>query len=298
MKPLRMRLLENRNHLKLPWEVLERDYLLSWVLAGISQVKILQDTLIFKGGTALKKCYFGNYRFSEDLDFTGLSTTPQGEALLTAMQEACIHATRLLNNYAPVEISCHRYQERQPHPRGQEAFDIRARFPWHRQPQTTIMVEVTTDEKLMMPSIILPIIHEYGEKIETKLSVYSLEEIIAEKLRAILQNIQAFERKGWVRSRARDYYDLWRILSTYREKLDLSNFQALLRQKCDYREVNFSSAASFFIPKLLTEVEKTWDQWLGPLLPHLPSYEQVINELRLEVDTLFHDIKIKSEMKI
>ena len=24
----------------------------------------------FKGGTALKRCYFGDYRFSEDLDFT------------------------------------------------------------------------------------------------------------------------------------------------------------------------------------------------------------------------------------
>ncbi len=26
--------------------------------------------LAFKGGTALKRCYFGDYRFSEDLDFT------------------------------------------------------------------------------------------------------------------------------------------------------------------------------------------------------------------------------------
>jgi len=30
----------------------------------------LRDRLFFKGGTALKKCYFPDYRFSEDLDFT------------------------------------------------------------------------------------------------------------------------------------------------------------------------------------------------------------------------------------
>ena len=70
MKPLRLRLEEARKRLGLPWEVLERDYLLSWVLAGITQVEILRDSLVFKGGTALKKCYFGDYRFSQDLDFS------------------------------------------------------------------------------------------------------------------------------------------------------------------------------------------------------------------------------------
>ena len=62
MKPLRIRLQEARTRLGLPWEVLERDYLLSLVLAGISQVEALRDTLVFKGGTALRKCYFGDYR--------------------------------------------------------------------------------------------------------------------------------------------------------------------------------------------------------------------------------------------
>ena len=119
-----------------------------------------------------------------------------------AMQEACVQAAKLLNAYAPIEISCQRYQERQPHPRGQGAFDIRARFPWRRQPQTIIMIEITFDEKLIKSSINLPVIHEYGETLDATLQVYTLEEIIAEKLRAILQNIQIFERKGWVRSRA------------------------------------------------------------------------------------------------
>lgn len=58
MKPLRARLLESRKKLQMPWEVLERDYLLSWILAGISQIEILRTTLIFKGGTALKKMLF------------------------------------------------------------------------------------------------------------------------------------------------------------------------------------------------------------------------------------------------
>ena len=77
MRPLRTRLEEARNRLGIPWEVLERDYLLSWVLAGIRQVESLRETLVFKGGTALKKCYFGEYRFSEDLDFSAFPGVPR-----------------------------------------------------------------------------------------------------------------------------------------------------------------------------------------------------------------------------
>ena len=57
---------------RIPEAVLERDYCLSWFLEGLS-VTILRDLLVFKGGTAIKKCYIPDYRFSEDLDFTLLN---------------------------------------------------------------------------------------------------------------------------------------------------------------------------------------------------------------------------------
>ena len=50
--------------------VVEKDYVLGWVLAGIYGQRTLAKSWIFKGGTCLKKCYFETYRFSEDLDFT------------------------------------------------------------------------------------------------------------------------------------------------------------------------------------------------------------------------------------
>ena len=54
---------------RIPEAVLERDYCLSWFLVGLSRTS-LKDILAFKGGTAIKKCYIPEYRFSEDLDFT------------------------------------------------------------------------------------------------------------------------------------------------------------------------------------------------------------------------------------
>ena len=132
MEPLRPRLEEVRQRLGIRWEVLERDYLLSWVLAGINTVPELRETLVFKGGTALKKCYFGDYRFSEDLDFTGREGVTTGDAMEELMRLACEAAEHLVGEYAPVELSCGRYMENNPHPDGQEAFQIRARLPWHR----------------------------------------------------------------------------------------------------------------------------------------------------------------------
>jgi predicted nucleotidyltransferase component of viral defense system len=286
IKSLKIRLLEERDRFKLPWEVLERDYLLSWILAGIERVDILRKALVFKGGTALKKCYFGDYRFSEDLDFTAIISISENE-MESAMQEACSQAVDLLDAYAAVNITCNRYFERDPHPRGQLAFDIRAQFPWHRQPQVNVMVEITTDETLVKTPVIRPVLHNYGENFKAQLTVYALEEIIIEKLRAILQTQKTLERRGWVRSRARDYYDLWMILNTYRDQLDVDNFAELVRKKSDARGVTFIDANSFFSTNLLEMVEKTWEQWLGALISELPPYNKMINELRASVTSLF-----------
>jgi predicted nucleotidyltransferase component of viral defense system len=286
MKPLRTRLLEARKRLGLPWEVLERDYLLSWVLAGIAQVDSLRETLVFKGGTALKKCFFGDYRFSEDLDFSGLGGVPTGEAMERAVREACGAAAKLLDEYAPVEIACERYTEKDPHPGGQEAYTIRARFPWQRQPQTRVMIETAVDEKIVMPAPKRKILHEYGEPLEAEIRVYALEEIVAEKLRAILQHVEELEERGWSRSRARDYYDLWRVLGAYGDRMDLSNFPSFLREKCAVRRVAFAGPEDFFQERVLAYVERTWEQWLGALVPRLPAFETVTRELRPQIASL------------
>jgi uncharacterized protein len=286
MKTLRTRLQEARTRLRLPWEILERDYLLSWILAGVSHVDALRDTLAFKGGTALKKCYFGDYRFSEDLDFTAVGPAPTGAAMESAIRAACAATVTLLDPYAPVEIVCERHVERDPHPAGQEAFDIRARFPWHRTPQTNVMIETAMDEQVLRPTVRRSVLHDYGEPFDIQVPVYSLGEIVAEKLRAILQHLSSLERRGWVRSRARDYYDLWRILGAYRDHLDVPDFPLFLHEKCALKDVTFSGPESFFPKAMLLTVETTWKQWLGPLVPKLPPYKTVIEELRPQVAAL------------
>ena len=61
---------ELARELSLDLHVVEKDFVLGWLLAGIAANADLSENWVFKGGTCLKKCYFETYRFSEDLDFT------------------------------------------------------------------------------------------------------------------------------------------------------------------------------------------------------------------------------------
>lgn len=61
---------------------IEKDYVLSWILWGVARHQALAQCLVFKGGTALKKIYFDDYRFSEDLDFTLIDQQVTNDQLL------------------------------------------------------------------------------------------------------------------------------------------------------------------------------------------------------------------------
>src|SRR3989338_6481383 len=93
---------------RIPETVLERDYCLSWFLVGLSRSP-LRDRLAFKGGTALKQCYFGDYRFSEDLDFT-LTTEASWEELeqgLAAVFKETQHASGMNIRFDHVDRHAH-----------------------------------------------------------------------------------------------------------------------------------------------------------------------------------------------
>ena len=68
--------------------VVEKDYVLTWLLKGIYLVNSdLRDNFVLKGGTAIRKAYFPQtWRFSEDLDFTVVEAL-EPEEIRTVMQQ-------------------------------------------------------------------------------------------------------------------------------------------------------------------------------------------------------------------
>lgn len=70
---------------RIPESVLERDYCVAQFLVGLSRSS-LRTKLAFKGGTALKRCHFEDYRFSEDMGFTLLEAGTTLEIIKKEME--------------------------------------------------------------------------------------------------------------------------------------------------------------------------------------------------------------------
>jgi len=265
--------------------MVERDYAQSYVLLGLGESEALRGTLVFKGGTALKKVYFDSYRFSEDLDFS-MVDGPAGAELEGALRAAVAHAEQVAREVAPLTLTIERYEERRPHPGGQEAFSVRVQFPWQRKPMVPVKIEITRDEPVLLPAPRQPVRHGYDEPIDVWIRTYSLEEIAAEKLRTTQQTLAKLTARGWTRPRARDYYDLWHLVREPPERIAWSDVAAVLPQKCRHRHVSLSSVDQVFAPELLKEVRAGWDRTLGPFVPALPDLDQVLVELRERLTAL------------
>jgi predicted nucleotidyltransferase component of viral defense system len=169
---------------------------------------------------------------------------------------------------------------------------VRVAFPWQNAPQVRVKVEITHDEPVLLPAPERTIIHGYGELGEeaafadVRVKTYALEEIVAEKLRTLRQTQQRLEVRGWNRPRARDYYDLWRILALFGSEIDAAAVRRILPAKMALRSVDYSALDDFFTEQLVSEARRHWQSNLGTFVASLPDVELVLAELRPLLATL------------
>ena len=179
-------------------DVLERDYCLAWFLCGLSESD-LRPALAFKGGTALKRCYFSDYRFSEDLDFTLREplTFEEIRARLERIYAAVQQASGIIFTFAR--------EDRQPHVNSHTFY---LHYTGPLPAGNDVKVDITINERLAFPLQQRPILRGYDEFTDLPegrvIDVYSLEEIVAEKTMALADA---------ARNEPRDLYDLWYLTS-------------------------------------------------------------------------------------
>ena len=279
LSPLRDRLRAEAARLLVPLDVVERDYALGHVLAALYGDDVFREALVFKGGTALKKAYFDDYRFSVDLDFTATGG-PRGSGLEAAVAVAASEVAGNLAAYGPFAVSSARRSEQLGHPAGQEAFRILIQFPWQRSALCSVKLEITVDEPVLLPAQDHVLLHGYGEALYATLRCYSLEEIVAEKLRTLLQAQKRLEEGRWLRNCARDYYDLWSLCVVAEREIDLVAVGAILGEKCALRDVSFASVDDFFPDLVVAAAIRQWGSSLGNLIRTLPPFQSAVDELR------------------
>ncbi|MDD4985322.1 MAG: nucleotidyl transferase AbiEii/AbiGii toxin family protein [Dehalococcoidales bacterium] len=287
LRPLRLRIAEAARVAHKPQYVLEKDYALSYLLAGIASVPSLAESLVFKGGTCLRKAYFPGYRFSEDLDFT--SRKPwAGDDLLRVLGSATEQMKMWLLAFGPFGVTVAEDHQREPHPRGQCMFSVRVQFPWMRSPDCTLKVEVSAQEPILAGWVERRLLHEFeGESLDITMSVYSLEEIVAEKLRAFLQSRQHLRDRGWLRNRPRDLYDLCYLRRQSDLPIDWRSVGRILPGKAQACGVTYAGQQDFLDEQVLAGIKRDWQAQLSNFVADPPSFEDCIVGLKAILQEVF-----------
>ena len=120
---------------------------------------------------------------------------------------------------------------------------------------------------------------------------YRIDEIVAEKMRSLLQTDKKLKERGWNKPRARDYYDLWRVLKKFGAGLQKEILPELLAKKCAHRDVKYERLEDFFTPRLLQETRGNWEKNLGNFVKNLPPCDDVLNELKEMLPKFFATLR-------
>jgi predicted nucleotidyltransferase component of viral defense system len=264
-------ILKIASEMKLLPHVVEKDYILGWVLASINKHSLLGSNWIFKGGTCLKKCYFNQYRFSEDLDFTLKDEHFLNEKFL---KEAFHQVAEWIYENCGIELLPDRATfEFYENKRGKINCEGRIYYrgpiaPAHQQRLPRIKLDLTADEIIVDTPILADVNHSYSDLPESgiKIQSYSYPELFAEKIRALIE-----------RTRPRDLYD---IIYFYRkpESKDLvAKIKTILIKKCEFKNLSKSSYNELLLRREICL--SGWNNELGHQMKHLPSFESFWDEL-------------------
>lgn len=257
-------------------------------LLSIAQVPCLANNLVLKGGAALRHYYQPKGRLSNDMDYSALSQLPQGEELTAAVQEVAQRANKLLGTSLTV-MSYSVEVERSFKPVPMRSFQFF--YEWKPSQDVRIGLDISLDEPIVRPPQQLPLLapgflRDVGV---TKSLVYSLDEIAAEKLRALLQWTRQLKEKGRRDMPvARTYFDLHYLLMRRPEEVVRPGFVELLQEKCRVRGVSFSSAASFFDAELVDVARANWGRQLFAVAAAPLQADELLDDLqRLVEDLIF-----------
>lgn len=255
-------------------DVIEKDYVLGWMLAAIAATPELAETWVFKGGTCLRKCFYETYRFSEDLDFTVIEGGPEEPEELTPIFERTRDwlLERCGLEIVVDESAFVRRQNRRGNPTTQGR--IAYRGPSNPPTLPKVKLDLTSDEVLVGPTVQRAVLHPYSDadEIEGEVRAYSIVELLAEKTRALAE-----------RCRPRDLYDVVNIHRHPDLVGDPAPVLATLNQKCAYVGIPVPDAGTIEASPFRDELDQEWESMLGHQLPHLPT----VAEFWRELDSVF-----------
>lgn len=251
----------------------EKDYALSWILYGMSKHPALSEW-VFKGGTCLKKCYFETYRFSEDLDFT---VPPTSIYTQSEIKNALDEVANAVYEEAGIDFKVQEIEVKESiNKKNLKTFLAKMTYngplDLPRKSLQRIKFDITNDEVIVDAPDSRDVFNGYSDAPQppAKVNCYSINEILAEKTRAM------YERQG----RARDIYDVVNISRNFRNKIDIQKAKTCLKEKFRFKALPEPTVDLIFLNIEHDLLIANWENQLKHQLQALPPAESFYNDLR------------------
>lgn len=249
----------------------EKDYLISWMLKGISGNAFLLENLIFKGGTCLKKLYFPDYRFSEDMDFTLQDDSISDEKIIEAFKNIFTEIYREAR--IKLAIAGDKYET---HPSSGSIKFYTSYIGPLGGIGNEIKVDLTRNEKLEFNPVNGSVFRQYSDLEEAfSIKAYSLEEILIEKMVALMG-----------RTIARDLYDFYYLSSI--ENLDIAESLYEFQRKAEDKGHD-PNQLGVILNQKEGMYKKSWITNLKHQIQNLDNFDQVWRSVKRELRKIGSD---------
>jgi len=249
-------------------KVIEKDYVITWLLLALADSE-LAGSLTFKGGTALKKIYFPDYRYSEDLDFT-LTQQIENDIVLQKLKQALDILAR--GQGFQFAVPTEKVEERADSLTAYINFvgPLQARLD-----SRSIKVDFTLSEMLIFPIEPRAVHSPYSDAIARNFPAYTLEEILVEKLCAIIG-----------RTEPRDIYDVNYLFGA--SDIDFHRIPDAFREKAEFKGIEPGRLKASLNEKQ-DKYARMWESRLRHQvrdLPHLEETTRVVNRSLRKYDLI------------
>ncbi|MCL4376797.1 MAG: nucleotidyl transferase AbiEii/AbiGii toxin family protein [Actinobacteria bacterium] len=249
---------------RVPEDIIEKDYFIELLLYYLSNDNSFKNNSVFRGGTSLKKMYFPDYRFSEDLDFI-----VDNDVSVADLEEVFNEVLIKISNdfpFKPAKTSSIKNDRLQTFIK----YDIVPEIKANKE----LKVDILKDNFIPFFSgkNILFTYPDFRDK-ENELNSYDLESVVADKISRILD----------ADKEVRDIYDLWYLLKL--DYLNISKLKNILKKRFGFK---------LYFPNLIEEIKsnvfkQTWKFRLERQILDLPPYELVIKDLNELIKNKFID---------
>lgn len=241
-----------------PLGTIEKDYAITCALFILSKSN-MKDRFVFKGGTAIKKIYFPEARFSEDLDFTVIGINI--DEILEVIQ----------NLYNDTGINSISFREAYEENASNFSKSIRVPFIGPLNHKNSIRFDLSFRNDLLL-DLSSNYVNSIYETL-TPFEIFSLQliELFSEKIRAIIS-----------RESPRDYFDVWAHIDRIQNKDFLKH---LSKTKCEVIGIEFNPSNIFDEDKL-ARIESSWKMRLQHLLSDYIEFKETLSDLQEKLSFL------------